>query len=136
MLSESALPLLSSFPFSTSAGDLTDLTEPGVVIFLGDRSSLVALACSCGIFSLSSMKSVKSMNEALSGEDASCGVEASSSIAPSATLPSDGLYCLLGLLLPASISLWKGDEGGPSMLNALSSTGWLICIDGESMVLW
>jgi len=80
------------------------------------------------------MKSVKSMNEALSGEYDSRGAEASSSIAPSATLPSEGLYCLLGLLLPASISLWKGEDGGPSMLNALSSTGWLICIDGLSIM--
>ena len=44
MTSESALPLLSSFPVSTGAGDLIDLTEPGVVIFWGDRSSLVAVA--------------------------------------------------------------------------------------------
>jgi hypothetical protein len=135
MISESALPLLSSFPFSTIAGDLTDLIEPGVVIFLGERSSLVTVAGSCGKFSLSSMKSVKSMIEASSSGYGFCGVATSSSIAPSATLPSDGLCCLLGLLLLASISLWKGDDGGPSMLNTLSSTAWLTCIDGESMVV-
>jgi hypothetical protein len=48
--------------------------------------------------------------------------------------PKDGLCCLLGLLLPASISLWKGDEGGPSTLKVLSSIGLLICIDGDSIV--
>lgn len=134
IISESALARLSSVLLSNIAGDLSDLTEPGVVIFLGERSSLVAVAGSCGRFSLSSMKSVKSMNEALSGECDSCGVETSSSMAPSATLPNDGLCCLLGLLLPASISLWKGDDGGPSMLNTLSSTGGLVCIDGDSIV--
>jgi len=136
MMSESALPLLGSVPFSTIAGDLTDLTEPGVVIFLGERSSLVAVGCSCGTFSLSSMKSVKSMIEASSRGCDFCGVVACSSIAPSAMLPSEGLCCLLGLLLLASISLWKGDDGGPSMLNMLSSTGLLTCIDGDSIVLF
>jgi hypothetical protein len=135
MISESALPLLGSVPFSTIAGDLTDLIEPGVVIFLGERSSLVTVVGSCGTFSLSSMKSVKSMIEASSAGYDFCGVATSSSIAPSATLPSDGLCCLLGLLLLASISLWKGDDGGPSMLNTLSSTVWLACIDGDSMIV-
>lgn len=135
MIFESALPLLSSVPFSSIAGDLIDLIEPGVVIFLGERSSFVTVACSCGTFSLSSMKSVKSMIEASSAGYDFCGVETSSSIAPSAMFPSDGLCCLLGLLLLASISLWKGDDGGPSMLNTLSSTGWLTCIDGDSMIV-
>ena len=30
--------------------------------------------------------------------------------------------------------LWKGEEGGPSTLKALSSIGLLICMDGDSMV--
>jgi hypothetical protein len=134
MISESALPLLGSVPFSTIAGDLIDLTDPGVVIFLGERSNLVTVACSWGAFSLSSMMSVKSMIEASSARYAFCGVATSSSIGPSAMLPSDGLCCLLGLLVLASISLWKGDDGGPSTLNMLSSTGWLACIDGDSIV--
>lgn len=135
MRSESALPLLSSLSLSDRGSDLIDLTEPGVVTFLGDTLVLVAVASSCGTFSLSSMKSVKSMKDAsfLLGDPASCGVAAFSSIASNAMLPSDGLYCLLGLLLLASISLWKGDEGGPSTSNVLSSIGWLICIDGDSM---
>jgi hypothetical protein len=135
MISESALALLSSGPFSTIAGDLADLIEPGVVIFLGEKSSLVAVGCFWGTFSLSSMKSVKSIIEASSGGYVFCGVDTSSWIAPSAMFPSDGLCCLLGLLLLASISLWKGDDGGPSMLNTLSSTGWLACIDGDSIVM-
>jgi hypothetical protein len=135
MIFESALPgLLGSVPFSTIAGDLTDLTEPGVVIFLGVKSSFVAVAGSCGAFSLSSMRSVKSMIEASSTGYAFCGVATCSSIAPSAMLPSDGLCCLLGLLMLGSISVWKGDDGGPSTLNMLSSTGWLACIDGDSIV--
>ena len=135
MLSESALAgLLGSVHFSTIAGDLIDLTDPGVVIFLGERSSLVTVACSWGAFSLSSMTSVKSMIEASSARYAFCGVATCSSIGPSAMLPSDGLCCLLGLLVLASISLWKGDEGGPSTLNMLSSTGGLACIDGDSIV--
>ena len=69
--SESALPLLSSLLFSERATDLSDFTDPGVVIFFGDTLILVAVGSSCGTFSLSSMKSVKSMKEALSGEYAS-----------------------------------------------------------------
>ena len=57
--------------FTERAGDLIDLTEPGVVIFFGEMLILFAVVSSCGTFSLSSMKSVKSMNEALSGEYAS-----------------------------------------------------------------
>ena len=69
--SESVLRLLSSMLFTERAGDLIDFTDPGVVIFFGEMPILGAVASSCGTFSLSSMKSVKSMKEALSGEEAS-----------------------------------------------------------------
>jgi hypothetical protein len=134
MRSESVLPLLFSMPFSDRGGDLTDLTDPGVVIFLGEMLILFGVPWLCGSFSLSSKKSVKSMYEAFSGEYDFCGIATFSSITSSAMSPRDGLCCLLGLLLPASISLWKGDEGGPSTLKVLSSIGLLICIDGDSIV--
>jgi hypothetical protein len=134
IMSESALPLLSSKLFSDLAGDLTDFTDTGVVIFLGEALNLFVVVSSCGSFSLSSMKSVKSIMEALSGEYDFCAVATFSSIASSAMSPKDGLCCLLGLLLPASMTLWKGDEGGPSTLRVLSSMGLLVCIDGDSMV--
>lgn len=71
MRSESALPLLSSMLLTERAGDLADFTDPGVVIFFGEMPIFVAVGSSCGTFSLSSMKSVKSMKDALSGEYAS-----------------------------------------------------------------
>lgn len=139
--SESSLPLRSSLSLFTVDGgagdleDLADLIEPGVATFLGDALiSFVLLFSSPGTFSLSSIKSVKSMMSALSGDEGFWGVAAFSSIASNATLPKDGLYCLLGLLLAASTSLTKGEEGGPSMSNALSSATCVICIDGESIL--
>ena len=48
--------------------------------------------------------------------------------------PKEGLCCLLGLLLAPSMTLWKGEEGGPSTLKALSSIGLLMCMDGDSIV--
>lgn len=134
MASESALPLLPSMLFTERAGDLNDFTDPGVVIFFGDMLILFAVGSSCGTFSLSSMKSVKSINEALSGEYASCGTATFSSIASNAMSPREGLCCLLGLLLAPSMTLWKGEEGGPSTLKALSSIGLLMCMDGDSIV--
>lgn len=134
MRSESVLALLSSMPFSDRAADLTDFTDPGVVMFLGEILILFAVVSSCGTFSLSSMKSVKSMKEALSGEYESCGIATFSSIASNAISPMNGWCCLLGLLLAVSISLWKGEEGGPSTLKVLSSIGLLIFIDGDSIV--
>ena len=107
--SESALPLLSSMSLS---GDLVDLTEPGVSTFFGEMLTLFAVVSSCGTFSLSSMKSVKSMNEFLSGEYDSCASVAFSVVASSAMSSKSGLCCLLGLLL--TTSLWKGEDGGPS----------------------
>lgn len=134
MRSESALPLLSSMLFTERAGDLADFTDPGVVIFFGEMLILVAVGSSCGTFSLSSMKSVKSMNEALSGEYTSGCTATFSSIASNAMLPREGLCCLLGLLLAPSMTLWKGEEGGPSTLKELSSIGLLMCMDGDSIV--
>lgn len=140
MRSESALPLRCSIMLSSTtdfAGDFEDLvvlTDPGLSVFFGDMLIFVAVASSCGTFSLSSMKSVKSITDALSGDSAFGCAAASSSMDSNATLLKDGLYCLLGLRLLASTSLWKGDEGGPSTSNALSSIGCVICIDGDSML--
>lgn len=118
--SESLLPLRCS---------LTVWACSGVDGFLGEENTFdsVAVASSCGTFSLSSSMCCKSSNGALLGV-VSTSCAASSSFMLSAI---GGLHRVLALRLCVSTSVTKGELGGPSKSMMLCSASWP---EGESML--
>lgn len=130
LLRRSSLIPFRSCPFSCCG------TGSGVAAFLGVKLIFVVVTCAVGIFSLSSMKSVKSIISSLLGLSIFAfkvlvllGVWRVDAVREAAN-------CLLGLRLLAafvSTSVMKGELGGPSRSNMLGSTLPLSCTDGDSM---